>query len=73
MVWYGTVNLVGCLAYEHGLIGRGGSPISVLGHCGRARDLSPGGEPVGHFAVVLLGGELVMAGPKMRGDATEGG
>ena len=35
----------------------GRSPTkSLSGRRGRARDLDPGGEPVGHFAAVLLGG-----------------
>ncbi|HET9117265.1 MAG TPA: hypothetical protein VFN75_04175 [Pseudonocardiaceae bacterium] len=40
---------------------------------GRARDLGPGGEPVGHFAAVVLDVKPVTTGPEVRGDAAEGG
>ncbi len=47
---------------------------SVSGGCrGRARDLGPGGEPVGHFVAVVLGTKPVTAGPEVWGDAAERG
>jgi hypothetical protein len=45
-----------------GMAGSGESVCgAVLGRCGRAGDLVPGGESVGHFASVFLGVESVAA------------
>ena len=61
--------------YGHGWGRPGRVPRSVSGHCGRGRasDLVPDDESLGHCAAVLGGGEPVTAGPEVRGDTTEGG
>jgi hypothetical protein len=43
------------------------------GDWGCSGDLVPGGEPVGHFAAVVLGAQPVAAGPEVRGDTAERG
>src|ERR687893_552249 len=61
--------------YGHGWGRPGRVPRSVSGHCGRGRasDLVPDDESLGHCAAVLGGGEPVTAGAEVRGDTTEGG
>jgi len=57
----GTVNLLK-LSGGTGMAGSGESVCgAVLGRCGRAGDLVPGGESVGHFASVFLGAKSMAA------------
>jgi hypothetical protein len=69
----GTVNLLNLSAVWAWLDRAGRSAWPVSGRCGRAGDLVPRGESVGHFASVLLGTEPVAAWPEVWGDAAEGG
>jgi hypothetical protein len=69
----GTVNLLKLSAVWAWLDRAGRSAWPVSGRCGRAGDLVPRGESVGHFASVFLGTEPVAAWPEVWGDAAEGG
>jgi hypothetical protein len=59
--------------YGHGWDRAGRSAWLVSGRCGRAGDLVPRGESVGHFASVFLVAEPVAAWPEVWRDAAERG